>query len=128
VDHLNHLRHHGRRAVSKSSRVRNAAASLPLIIAAVRASASSISRSSTRLHPSSIYRSDRSARSRSRSTSWRSISMACDRVCIPIAIIGSVAGALSGASAMQFVDTLALGLDLPFGTVRPVVRYPELLS
>jgi len=45
----NHRRHHGTRgAVSSSSRVRNAAASLPLIIAAVRASARDTSNSSIR--------------------------------------------------------------------------------
>ena len=49
VIHRNHLRHHGRRSVSSLSRARKTAASQPLIIAAVRASASSISSSSTRL-------------------------------------------------------------------------------
>ena len=47
--HRSHRRHHGRRSFSVASWVRNTAASQPLIIAAMRASASSISSPSTRL-------------------------------------------------------------------------------
>src|SRR6516162_1984810 len=42
--HLNHRRHHGRRSVSVASWIRNTAASQPLIIAVVRASASWVAR------------------------------------------------------------------------------------